>query len=140
MDPLFDIGSMTGLMTLFWRHFAVWTNFKILLAESRPYWLQVGLPTGAGAAGVRRPQGGPECLQGHGNAWQYHWLGPGNTNPRRWVVPSRYTLLVVPSRHHPGYASPLPTGAVHTAGPATVTLGHAHMTVLRRSKEILGVE
>ena len=40
--PLFEIGTMAGLMSPFSRHSGILTNFRIIEAESRPYWLQVG--------------------------------------------------------------------------------------------------
>ena len=38
--PVFDIGSMAGLITLFGRHSGLWTNFSIFEVRSRPYWSQ----------------------------------------------------------------------------------------------------
>ena len=80
-----------------------------------------------------------ECLAGRRYAGLRQWLGPGNTNViGRVVVPG-----IAPSQYHPA-APPrvrLPTAhrAVCTTRPVRVTLGHAHMTVLAWTKEILGV-
>ena len=35
--PVFETGSMAGLMAVFWRHSRKLTNFKIYYPESRPY-------------------------------------------------------------------------------------------------------
>ena len=43
LEPVFDTGSMAGLMTLFGRHSVIWTNFKIYLMESRPIGTRWGL-------------------------------------------------------------------------------------------------
>ena len=38
LRPVFETGSMAGLMTDFRRHSGLMTNFSIFRAESRPYW------------------------------------------------------------------------------------------------------
>ena len=98
IEPVFDIGSMTGLMTLFGRHSGIMTNFSIFMTESRPYWSQGDREE----PGVRRAQPGPGVPGGRVIAGIWHWLGPGNTNARvyGWVLPSTPT---------PGIPLPVPT-------------------------------
>ena len=70
----------------------------------------------------------------------YGWLGPGNTNVRvmrlGWVVPG-----IVPSRY-PVSRTRLGTYQDHepTVHRSPGPWEHAHMTVFRDPKEILGVE
>ena len=61
---------MAGLMSAFRRHSGFMTNFSILEAESRPYWLQEGGPQeqvcgGPGGPGVPAGTGMP----GLGTGW-----------------------------------------------------------------------
>ena len=42
-EPVFEIGSMPGLIALFSRHSGIMTNFKILVLESRLYWSWEGI-------------------------------------------------------------------------------------------------
>ena len=89
------------------------------------------------------PAGALECLRGHiTGSWD--WLGPGNTNigllGGYWVgttslPPStRYTTLLVPTQlPHPGRRH----GAHYQQ---YGDRGHAHMTSLTWTKEILGVD
>ena len=92
-EPTFETGTMAGLMTLFGRHSEVWTNFRILLAESRPYWVQKRVLS-ARSHGVRKGQQGPWSAMVDAETGIWQWLGPGNTNMRAgWggVLPARYT-------------------------------------------------
>ena len=59
LGAVFETGSMAGLMSYFSRHSGFLTNFSILYAESRPYWLQVGTSA--------REE--PRCAEGPGRAW-----------------------------------------------------------------------
>ena len=87
---------------------------------------------------MRRPsEGGLECLGGR----RYRardWLGPGNTN----IGPGRVLGGYYPSPHPvPVYRTPPTPRPARVALPTPVPvgpLGHAHMTVLERPKEILG--
>ena len=71
--PVFEIGTMAGLMMELGRHSGLWTNFKILDPESRPISLQ-GPYVSARSPGVRRdPAGVLECPGGR----RYAVLGMG---------------------------------------------------------------
>ena len=56
MDRFFEIGSMAGLMTENRRHSGIWTNFRIYMVESRPYWSQEAVSECEEPMGVRRAQ------------------------------------------------------------------------------------
>ena len=60
--PVFETGSMTGLINEKRRHSRIMTNFKIYTMESRPYGSRRA-NLSARSPGVRRPSG-PECLGG----------------------------------------------------------------------------
>ena len=136
------------------------TNFKIYSLESRLYWSWGGY---GGTLGTPGPEGPPHTqLSGHlaadttdpsqampreahksrlqgrlrgldvrGMAYTGPW---GSTRYSTHPAPTRYTLPALPSSRTPSGRSrePAVTGV---AGPEE----HAHMTVLRPSKEILGV-
>ena len=138
--PVFQTGSMPGLINIFSRHYGFMTNFSILLMESRLYWLRGGYLS-ARSPGVRRARG-PECLGGRRNAclgtgWVLAMVGPWQYQCTRLdqypgIPPSRYP----PSLHHPGTPPPRTHPVPHTmyANVTTAT------PVLASTKEILGVD
>ena len=115
-ERVFETGSMPGLMGVFSRHSGIWTNFKILLVESRPYWSWggvIGWPVlwvlcRPPAATLTHPPG--YTLRGHhGTLPSTPREAPraGPVGPRGWTcgecvpVPwgsTRYTHLVVPTQ------------------------------------------
>ena len=56
LEPVFEIGTMPGLIMLFRRYSGILTNFRIIEAESRPDWLQEG-------------HAGSRCAEGPAGAW-----------------------------------------------------------------------
>ena len=74
--------------------------------------------------------------QGHGNAGYGEGLGPGNTNVR--VLGGYYPFL--PTQLYPTPGTPR-TAPRRSPPDCTLVVSpeHAHMTVLSRPKEILGV-
>ena len=89
---------------------------------------------------MRRALGeGLECLGGRRSGLS-HWLGPGNTNKRVaeacWVG-TRCSTLPVPILL---YTTPVPTLPPHPARSTRYEEGAPRTGVLRRSKEILGVD
>ena len=85
LGPVFEIGSMTGLMSLFSRHSEIMTNFSIYMAESRPYWPQVGCGSPRCAEGPAGAWSAWEDTVGAGlllvGPWQYHGGLLGSTSP-----------------------------------------------------------
>ena len=109
-EPLFDIGTMAGLIMLFSRHSGILTNFRIFDLESR----LIGPEAGYGECeepGVRRgPDRALECPVDADNAlwglvgpWQYQCSGVRVLGGWWRVVPTQYP----PSPPTPG--TPLPT-------------------------------
>ena len=87
------------------------------------------------------PSRGLECPGGRRNVGLRHRLGPGNTNVRVREGGTRYSTLPVPTRYTPPWYPPVPQPPTHRChATAPVLLGHAHMTDLRSTKEILGVD
>ena len=128
---------MAGLMTENRRHSGFMTNFSIFMAESRLYWSWYG----CGSPGVRRgPAGALECL-GDTVGGLRHGLGPGNTNPGCGRVGTRYSTLPAPTHPYPTPGTTPPRNPrTRTTSAGEGAAGAVHMTVLRSTKEILGVE
>ena len=66
--PVFETGTMAGLMTLFGRHPGVLTNFRILYPESRLYWLQEGYLSARSLGCAEGPAGAWSAPGGRRNA------------------------------------------------------------------------
>ena len=111
-EPVFEIGSMPGLMDEFSRHSGIMTNFSISKMESRLYGPEAGILSAGSrwcAEGSSRDPGVPPV---GAEAWLGYGLGPGSTNVAGWedgwVVPTRYTTLPVPTPcTHPVYRPPV---------------------------------
>ena len=113
MEAVLRIGTMTGLMDIFRRHFVVLTNFSIYLAESRPYWPRGGYCPGSTREGHGVDRPGPKGGCGR-PSYPDHPLQPlqgfrgplrcQDTSPRAacWVVPG-----IAPPVPHP-YTRPGP--------------------------------
>ena len=99
---------MAGLMGLFSRHSGLWTNFKDIIPESRPYWLQEGM------YGVREPRvcGGPSrawSARGDAVALVLVLVGPWQYQSGGWLGSTRYTHPPSTTQlPHPGYSPRLP--------------------------------
>ena len=87
--PVFEIGTMAGLMTVFRRHSVIMTNFSIFMAESRPYWVQEGISAGAGAGVCGGPGTGLEC--------------PGDTVMPAWATGWALAIPMYAGRVVPGW-------------------------------------
>ena len=108
-EPLFETGTMAGLIKLFGRHSEIMTNFSIFMIESRPY--------GSTRTGEEQVCGGPwhrawsACGVLTDTGWTLaipiygYWVGTG------WVlypgipthpVPHCRTTPVHPPAHHSG--------------------------------------
>ena len=102
-EPVFETGSMAGLMALFRRHSGLLTNFSIFLEISpllvlrRVLRAQAGMGRKAGPGRDRSPM--TAGLSGVRQSW--YWLGPGNTNGGRVAG---YPVYHPPS--HPTTAPP----------------------------------
>ena len=73
------------------------------------------------------------------NRTVWHRLGPGNTNVDRWVVGGVYWVGTTLPPHPPVQPVDSSRPARHPMHRRVRYQGHAHMTVLGRPKEILGV-
>ena len=137
LGPVFETGSMAGLMTLFGRHSSVMTNFKIYYPESRPIGARRGLATGAGAAVCGGAWRALECCrdtvqQGYGTGWALAIPINGWVGGTRYTPPGTTQLPAPPGTHaHDPHCH-------HARAPGHHE--HAHMTGLRPTKEILGVD
>ena len=106
--PVFETGSMTGLITLFSRHSGFLTNFSIFIMESRLIGSRRAY-TGCGSQGVRRGPGGPLECPGDTvlRAWDSGWaLAIPIRGAGRWVpgiAPSQYPPSRTPGSTPPWY-------------------------------------
>ena len=137
MRPLFETGTMAGLMDFFSRHSRIITNFKIYIPESR----HIGVRGGISECGEPRCAEGPgralECLGGRryaclatGWALAIPMCGLGSTPV--YHPPGTHPVYH-PSGTHPA-TRPVPVQAMHRTGASAVTRG------LESPKEILGVD
>ena len=67
---------MTGLLTLFRRHFVVLTVFLRNVMESRPYW------PGGGEEPRTQPGRAPQVTDRAPQGWAGGWAGPGSLQSR----------------------------------------------------------
>ena len=149
-EPVFESGTMAGLIDEKRRHSGIWTNFKIYLMKSRLYWSREAyLSARSQVCGARQCLA--ECLA-DADPWTSSRLpaaARANT-PAAPALPA--LLLIVPAAgprsrwvvplpwYPPMYPTPVPT-LLYTADATLPVHGAQRVTVvLRPSKEILGVQ